>query len=53
MYKENEQLNWHFDLGEFAVILLLQWPEDGGPFPAHSFHPVKISEVFVTGGGGR
>ena len=32
VYKENDQLNWHFDRGEFAVTLLLQSAEAGGHF---------------------
>lgn len=32
VYRENDQLNWHFDRGEFAVTLLLQSPEGGGHF---------------------
>ena len=32
VYKERDQLNWHFDRGEFAVTLLLQSPEGGGHF---------------------
>lgn len=32
VYKESDQLNWHFDRGEFAVTLLLQSPEEGGHF---------------------
>ena len=32
VYREGDQLNWHFDRGEFAVTLLLQSPEGGGHF---------------------
>ena len=32
VYEENDQLNWHFDRGEYAVTLLLQSPDGGGHF---------------------
>ncbi|KAJ7373020.1 hypothetical protein OS493_015492 [Desmophyllum pertusum] len=31
-YSEDDQLNWHFDRGEYAVTLLLQAPDGGGHF---------------------
>ncbi|XP_031561153.1 uncharacterized protein LOC116297130 [Actinia tenebrosa] len=41
MYKEGDELGWHFDRGEFAVTLLLQAPESGGKF---EFYPDLRSE---------
>ena len=32
VYRENDQLDWHFDRGQFAVTFLLQAPEGGGRF---------------------
>ena len=32
VYRENDQLDWHFDRGQFAVTSLLQAPEGGGRF---------------------
>lgn len=32
IYRDGEQLNWHFDRSEFTTTLLLQAPEQGGDF---------------------
>ena len=39
VYRENDQLDWHFDRGKFAVTLLLQAPAGGGCFGKISAQP--------------
>ncbi|KAJ7372975.1 hypothetical protein OS493_015444 [Desmophyllum pertusum] len=43
-YSEDDQLNWHFDQGEFAATLLLQAPDGGVIF--NTFHQPDGNENY-------